>query len=567
MPRFGPTHRHCEEHEASRTDGVVEFASCIGAGRRWPHGTPLSLVTGPAIMLPRKLLARFDDLSVRNKILAGYAALVMPFLALLIMAGLLSTQILAISRQINDNSVPALERLERVRNSGVSVIEATNTFALMWALEDNATADAMDKADRLREVENARDDFSRAVREFQGLADTDGGGDQTFRHNIAFAHNDILVQSDRIARLAAARASTAVLFELRDRFERSATNFRILVQTAIEAEKFELTSRQTEMNRLIWLSAVVVTGFGVVGIAAAVLGGLRVSERIAHPIRRLRDAALRIGDGDFDVANQRRTGDEVGELVEAFHTMVQRLRDSMVKLARQERLATLGQLAGTVSHELRNPLGAIRNSLFSLRESVEGSGAGCAKALDRIERNIGRCDSIVSELLNYARCGEIRRAEVDVDCWIAGVLDEHAIPNGISLWRELGFGDAIPFDRERFRQVLVNLLDNAIQAINDPAWQGTEPKENCITVRTESAGPFFQLSVSDTGPGIPAPTQSEIFEPLFTTKSFGVGLGLPMVRQIVQQHGGSIDVTSSVGKGAAFIILLPRTVQQQDKAA
>ena len=86
-------------------------------------------------------------------------------------------------------------------------------------------------------------------------------------------------------------------------------------------------------------------------------------------------------------------------------------------------------------------------------------------------------------------------------------------------------------------------------------------------MRSEAAGPYFQLSVIDTGPGIPEPTLAKIFEPLFTTKNFGVGLGLPMVRQIVQQHGGSIDVTSDVGRGTAVVIRIPRTVQPQEKAA
>jgi signal transduction histidine kinase len=88
-----------------------------------------------------------------------------------------------------------------------------------------------------------------------------------------------------------------------------------------------------------------------------------------------------------------------------------------------------------------------------------------------------------------------------------------------------------------------------------------------IIVRSEAVGPYFQLSVIDTGPGIPAPTLARIFEPLFTTKSFGVGLGLPMVRQIVLQHGGSIDVTSDLGSGTAVVIRIPAVAHEQEKAA
>lgn len=521
-------------------------------------------------MIPRRLLARFDDLSVRHKILAGYAALIMPFLALLIVAGFMSARILTLSHQINDDSIPLLQALQSVRHLGVTAIEATNTFALISAIGPAAASLPAAGADRQAEMVAARDAFSKAVAAYEAMPTFEGGTDLTFQDNIKFAHDDIIRQSNRIARLATEHASTAVLMDLRNRFERSAASFRSLIEAAIDAERSELAQRQRGLSRMTWLSAIIVIGFGVTGIASAMLGGFRVSERIARPIQHLRDTALRIGDGNFELAEQPRTGDEVGELVGAFHTMVQRLKDSMAKLAQQERLATLGQLAGTVSHELRNPLGVIRNSLFSLRESVSAGHASTAvKTVDRIERNIARCDMIVADLLDFARAGEIKRDAADVDGWLGAALDEHAIPAGIVLRRDLRFGGVLAFDRNRFRQVLVNLLDNAIQAFDDPTWQQAPavPREKTITVRSEAAGPYFQLSVIDTGPGIPPATLARIFEPLFTTKSFGVGLGLPMVRQIVQQHGGSIDVTSDVGRGTTVVIRVPRTAQPQERAA
>jgi signal transduction histidine kinase len=520
-------------------------------------------------MIPRKLLARFDDLSVRHKILAGYAALTMPFLALVIVAGIMSARILTLSHQINDDSIPLLQALQSVRHLGITAIEATNTFALISALGPAvSTAPTASGSDRQAEIVAAREAFSRAVRAYQVLPNLDGGSDLTFQSNIQFAHDDIIRQSNRIAHLSAEHAPPAVVMELRDRFERSAANFRSLIDAAIDAERSELADRQKSLSRMTWLSAIIVVGFGITGIASAMLGGVHVSAHIAHPIRRLRDAALRIGDGDFELTDQRCSRDEVGELVGAFHTMVQRLKDSMVQLTRQERLATLGQLAGTVSHELRNPLGVIRNSLFTLRDCVDaGNTSSAVKIVDRIERNVARCDMIVSDLLDFARSGEIKRSTVDIDGWLAGTLDEHVVSAGIALRRELRFGGELALDRDRFRQVLVNLLDNAIQAFDDPAWLPTGPRERTITVRSEAAGPYFQLSVVDTGPGIPPSTLPKIFEPLFTTKSFGVGLGLPMVRQIVQQHGGSIDVTSDVGKGTTVVIRIPRTTKPQEKAA
>jgi signal transduction histidine kinase len=112
-------------------------------------------------------------------------------------------------------------------------------------------------------------------------------------------------------------------------------------------------------------------------------------------------------------------------------------------------------------------------------------------------------------------------------------------------------------DRERLRQAVVNLVDNAAQALADPAWRPPQSHERSITIRTETAGPFVRIAVIDTGPGIEPATRAKIFEPLFTTKGFGVGLGLPTARQLVEQHGGTLQVESEPGHGATFVILLP----------
>lgn len=516
----------------------------------------------------KRILDRFDGLNVRAKILVGYAALIVPLAAFTIMAGFMSIQSLALSKKINSESMPSLQALELLRDTGVRVVESTNTFALTAAIDRAGGALSERAANHATDVQAARDRFAAAVHEFEVLGDSDGGGHSTFIKGIGFARDDILQQSARITEIANAGATPALLLELRNRFEVSSAQFRNLIQSAIDAERTELAERQRQLLGWVSLSVVVGIAFAVIAIGVAVLGGLRVSARIARPIRRLRDGALRIGDGDLEAPDLPQTTDEVGELVSAFRTMVERLKNSMAQMARQERLATLGQLAGTVSHELRNPLGAIRNSLFSLRESMQAAPApGVIRQIERIERNVVRCDSIVADLLDFARNGECNRVPVDLDRWLASTLDEHALPATISLRRGLAAGAESLLDQNRFRQVIINLLDNAAQAILDPAWQSTSPPENAIHVRTAVIGPFLQILVSDTGPGISPAALGTIFEPLFTTKTFGVGLGLPTVRRIVQQHGGTIEAVSEPGKGATFVIRIPRALPKAEKAA
>lgn len=519
-------------------------------------------------MAVKRILDRFDDLNVRAKILVGYAALIVPLAAFTIMAGFMSIQSLALSKKINSESMPSLQALEHLRDTGVRVVESTNTFALTVAIDRTGGAMSEHAENHVADMQAARDRFAAAVHEFEVLGDVDGGGHNTFIKGIGFARDDILQQSSRITQIALAGATPALLLELRSRFEVSSAQFRNLIQSAVDAERTELAERQRQLLGWVSLSVVVGIGFAVVGIGVAVLGGLRVSARIARPIRRLRDGALRIGDGDLEAPDLPQTADEVGELVSAFRTMVERLKNSMAQMARQERLATLGQLAGTVSHELRNPLGAIRNSLFSLRESMQTATApGATRQIERIERNVVRCDSIVADLLDFARNGETNRLPVNLDRWLASTLDEHALPPAITLRRRLAAGAEALLDQNRFRQVIINLLDNATQAMLDPAWQNTSPPENAIHVRTAIIGSFLQIQVSDTGPGISQASLGTIFEPLVTTKSFGVGLGLPTVRRIVQQHGGTIEAVSEPGQGATFVIRIPRALPESEKAA
>jgi signal transduction histidine kinase len=233
-------------------------------------------------------------------------------------------------------------------------------------------------------------------------------------------------------------------------------------------------------------------------------------------------------------------------------------KEAMDKLSRQERLAALGQVAGTVSHELRNPLAAIRNSMALIRQLTADKGLGVERAVDRVERNIARCNGIISDLLEFTRKRDLNRTSTAIDGWLAEMLDEHAVAEKVTVVRGLSSSGVVALDRDRFRQVMVNLLDNAAQAMTISGWSPADGRQLTIVVKTEAAGPHVRLSVTDNGPGISTENQAKIFEPLFTTKASGVGLGLPTVRTIVEQHGGTIDVESTVDAGTSFVVWLPR---------
>jgi signal transduction histidine kinase len=230
------------------------------------------------------------------------------------------------------------------------------------------------------------------------------------------------------------------------------------------------------------------------------------------------------------------------------------------ELLKKERLSVLGQLTATVAHELRNPLSAIRNTLPLLRALAADERSELTRPLARIERSIKRCDHLVASLLEYTKERELAPRPVLFDDWLSEVLDEQTLPPDITLERSLRAENAlVMLDTQRFHRVVINLIENAAQAITQHAGELAERKLLVSTKATD----HVELTISDTGPGIAPDVLPRVFEPLFSTKSFGTGLGLPTVKQIVEQHGGTISIASALGKGATARVVLPRLAEQR----
>jgi len=224
------------------------------------------------------------------------------------------------------------------------------------------------------------------------------------------------------------------------------------------------------------------------------------------------------------------------------------LEEAHKDLVRQERLATLGQLIATVSHELRNPLGTIRSSVYSITEKLADKELGVDKALERIQRNISRSDNIINELLDFTRIKEPRLNIHNIDNWLIRILEEFEVPNYITLKMNFQSKTDISFDENLLRRVVVNLFDNACQAMES---------EGALTISTCISDNYVNISINDTGSGIDEEIMEHIFEPLYSTKSFGVGMGLFIVNKIIQQHQGDIKINSQQNNGTEVIINLP----------
>jgi PAS domain S-box-containing protein len=202
------------------------------------------------------------------------------------------------------------------------------------------------------------------------------------------------------------------------------------------------------------------------------------------------------------------------------------------RLVQSERLATIGRFAAQIAHEIRNPLASISLNLEMLEEEVD------------------RLHGIVSEYLQFSRFPKPRPEEGRIDDVISELRDSTTLPSGMRLNVELtSHGPEIRFDKVLMRQVLDNLVRNAVEAIDGPGE---------IRISTDLIDRFLVIRVSDTGPGIPPDILNQLFEPFFTTKADGTGLGLATAQQIVFEHDGHIEAESEPGSGTTFSVYLPR---------
>ena len=224
-------------------------------------------------------------------------------------------------------------------------------------------------------------------------------------------------------------------------------------------------------------------------------------------------------------------------------------------VTRTEKLAAVGQLAASVGHELRNPLTAIRNAHAYISKRVlksnAASDARTVQFLGLQEREIHACNRIISDLLDFARERPLDLRPCPLRPLVEEAFSVVTGSDGVALINEVGADLPVPaLDRDQFRQALVNLVQNAVEAM--PGRAGT-----VRVSATTSTGGSWRLTVKDNGAGIPAELRAKIFEPLFTTKSKGTGLGLAVVATMLKRHGCAISLQSEVGRGTEFAIEIP----------
>ncbi|MCP4783303.1 MAG: hypothetical protein GY903_00300 [Fuerstiella sp.] len=293
-------------------------------------------------------------------------------------------------------------------------------------------------------------------------------------------------------------------------------------------------------------------GTGVLVLLAVVIAAHRIRIRVwkernsvlqGEITERIRaEEAARVAQEKLLDRHRRET-----EIVEA------KLEDLSQRLVWKTRLATIGQMTASIAHEIGNPLGAVRNATFLLKRRTSTADEKQSQYLDIIDKEVDEANRVIRDMLEMARSKEPARMSFDLPTLIREVFEQSAMNTSAQMELECPAGRNMMFaDRDQIRQVIGNLFANSIQAMDG---------NGDIRVELRQDDGHDSLLVRDSGPGVDAEHRAQLFEPLFTTKAKGTGLGLAICRQIIEGHGGTVELLDHDGTGALFSIRLPRENQ------
>ena len=291
--------------------------------------------------------------------------------------------------------------------------------------------------------------------------------------------------------------------------------------------------------------------------------------RFTRPVKRLSVAAQRVATGDFDVRVPTDRTDEMGALAVAFNDMTAKLgraRELETKLHQVEKAAVVGRLAAAIAHEIRNSLNYINLTLDHLRSSFAPADPAKAETFERLanqlKSEVQRINRHITDFLKYSRPSALELEPLDLRAQaedalrvIAGKAAERGVETSLATEGELPL---VVADKDSVRSVFTNLLINSLEAIDGGG--GTVG----IKLMPESTN-RTRVEISDTGKGIAPEDIAKIFEPYYSTKETGTGLGLAIVKKAIDDHGGSISVSSKQGSGTTFVITLPINPETEEE--
>lgn len=321
------------------------------------------------------------------------------------------------------------------------------------------------------------------------------------------------------------------------------------IHLKINTDDFSALIKKNAFKRILATSIVF-----LLGIALAV----SLSLLYTKPIHRIVDAARRVASGDLSVELRTGRKDEIGELTQTFDDMVKRIREERAleeKLRETEHLSAIGQLARSIAHEIRNPLNFISLSIDRMRKKFSPVDAAQREQFESmitsIKQEIQRLNTLVKDFLDYGKPLRLNRKDTNVRALIEDVIAlvsaKAESDNIVITYRDEGI-PVLRVDPELMKTCIFNIIVNAFEAM---------PSGGNLTIRSGMRNGRAFIVFRDTGVGVSREHIPRLFDPFFSTKATGLGMGLAMTNRVVEEHGGKVEFESAEGKGSTVTILLP----------
>jgi nitrogen fixation/metabolism regulation signal transduction histidine kinase len=311
--------------------------------------------------------------------------------------------------------------------------------------------------------------------------------------------------------------------------------------------------RQREIDEELAQRNAFVLGAYALVVLLVVITSFAVANRLSKPLRELSQAARTIGKGNLDVHLPIQSADEVGDLVRSFNEMTRELKVSRQNLARVERELAWKEMAKQVAHEIKNPLTPIKLSIQHLLQAYRDRVPDFEQVLQRISNTvieqIEALARIATEFSDFARMPERTFERVDVGRLLQEAVTLFGEVQGIEFRTKFPDHPVVLIaDRDELRRVFINIIRNSVQAME---------RGGAIVVEMDVVNQACLISITDTGSGIPQEHQASVFQPSFSTKTDGMGLGLAIVRKAIEDLNGTITLRSELGKGTTVEMRIP----------
>ncbi|MBI4810937.1 MAG: HAMP domain-containing protein [Ignavibacteriales bacterium] len=324
--------------------------------------------------------------------------------------------------------------------------------------------------------------------------------------------------------------------------------------TVIGAVAVPTLYKKTEIDEELASRNVFLYGAYSVALILSIILSIMIAHQFAIPIRRLKNATSQVASGNLDVRLESGRNDELGDLEQAFGQMTLNLKTAQEQMIKAQREAAWKEMAKQIAHEIKNPLTPIKLSIQHLRQAYQDGVEDFKTILHQVTTTvldqIETLSKIATEFSHFARMPERKLERVDVHGILTHVITIFQEYKGVKF--KTDFKALIPIleaDREELSRSFLNIIRNSIQAMQE---KGT------VYIRTQTNDKFVEISINDSGPGIPIGIQKHLFEPNFSTKTDGMGLGLSIVKKTINDLGGTIQIESNIREGTTVRICLPR---------